>query len=238
MNPTKYDLPIPNLLLILSLTLIVVVIYARWTLKGTSLLYAIVRMVSQLGVIGFALVYIFNQRNRFIICLILFAMLLVAGWIALRPIQKKRKQLFPKIFVALLLGGGCTLIVVIGGVIQVKPWFDPQYLIPLGGMIFSSAMNSVSLAAERFETEIKADKSYVKARAAAFETSLLPTINTFFAVGLVSFPGLMTGQILTGTPPLIAVRYQIMVLSMILVSSGISTAIYLALLKNVKRNSK
>ena len=104
-------------------------------------------------------------------------------------------------------------------------------MIPLAGMIFANAMNSVSLSAERFSSEIKENKSYRESRNIAFNASLIPNINTLFAVGIVSLPGMMTGQILSGVDPLIAVRYQIMVMCMIFGSAGISTAIFLSLIK-------
>ena len=98
-------------------------------------------------------------------------------------------------------------------------------------MIFANAMNAVSISAERFESEISRDHSYLNARAASYKAALIPIVNALFAVGLVSLPGMMTGQILSGIDPLIAVRYQIMVMLMILGSAGISVAIYLILLK-------
>ena len=88
-------------------------------------------------------------------------------------------------------------------------------MIPLAGMAFANAMNSVSLASERLQAEIDNGNSGIKARNTAFQASLIPTINSLFAVGLVSLPGMMTGQILSGVSPLIAVRYQIMVMCMI-----------------------
>jgi putative ABC transport system permease protein len=91
-------------------------------------------------------------------------------------------------------------------------------------------MNAVSLVAERFEKELKIS-SYEQARAVAFKASLIPQINSFLAVGLVSLPGMMSGQILAGVDPLVAVRYQMMVMFMILGSSGISTVSYLYLKK-------
>ena len=93
-------------------------------------------------------------------------------------------------------------------------------------MLYANCMNAVSLVAERFERE-KETKQYEAARAAAFRASLIPQINAFLAVGLVSLPGMMTGQILSGVDPIIAVRYQIMVMLMVLGSSGISTILYL-----------
>ena len=108
----------------------------------------------------------------------------------------------------------------------------PRYVIPLAGMIFANAMNSVSLAAERLEAEIERDVHYEQARSIAFRTSLIPITNSLFAVGLVSLPGMMTGQILSGISPLIAVRYQIMVMCMIYGAAGISSACFLILVKS------
>jgi putative ABC transport system permease protein len=93
-------------------------------------------------------------------------------------------------------------------------------------MLYANCMNAVSLVAERFEKEREVHQ-YEKARSIAFRASLIPQINAFLAVGLVSLPGMMTGQILSGVDPIIAVRYQIMVMFMVLGSSGISTILYL-----------
>ncbi len=90
-------------------------------------------------------------------------------------------------------------------------------------------MNTVSLAAERFESELGRSVEYLQARAKAMDAALIPQINALLAVGLVSLPGMMTGQILSGVEPMIAVRYQIVVMCMIFGSAGIAAALYLAL---------
>ncbi|MDX2481924.1 MAG: ABC transporter permease, partial [Desulfuromusa sp.] len=100
------------------------------------------------------------------------------------------------------------------------------------GMIFANSMNSISLAGERLEAEISRDIPYDKARSIALQASLIPITNSLLAVGLVSLPGMMTGQILSGVSPLIAARYQIMVMCMIFGSAGISAAIFLTLIKS------
>ena len=92
-------------------------------------------------------------------------------------------------------------------------------------------MNSISLAAERLDAEINRNESYQTARNIAFNASLIPIINSLFAVGLVSLPGMMTGQILSGVSPFIAARYQIMVMCMIFGSAGLSTACFLIFTK-------
>jgi putative ABC transport system permease protein len=96
-------------------------------------------------------------------------------------------------------------------------------------MIFANSMNTVSLSAERFVAEMERDVSYIQARQTAMQAAMIPQVNALLAVGLVSLPGMMTGQILSGVDPLIAVRYQIMVMCMIFGGAGMATAIYLSL---------
>ena len=132
---------------------------------------------------------------------------------------------------SIAVGGGTTLLLITQGVLDLHPWYWPRYMIPLAGMIFANAMNSVSLAAERLEAELARNVHYEEARSIAFRASLIPITNSLFAVGLVSLPGMMTGQILSGISPLIAVRYQIMVMCMIFGSAGISSACFLLLAK-------
>ena len=113
-----------------------------------------------------------------------------------------------------------------------SPWFLPSYMIPLAGMIFANSMNCISLAAERLEAELERNVSFDSARNIAFQAALIPITNSLFAVGLVSLPGMMTGQILSGVSPFIAARYQIMVMCMMFGSAGISSALFLTLSKS------
>ena len=126
-------------------------------------------------------------------------------------------------------------------VLRLTPWYNPRLLIPLAGMIFSNSMTSVSLAAERFFAESARGASFKKARNIAFSASLIPLLNSLFAVGLVSLPGMMTGQTLSGVSPLIAVRYQIMVMCMLFGASGMASASFLMLVGGsylVKKKTK
>ena len=123
------------------------------------------------------------------------------------------------------------LILVSQVILDLEQWFEPRFVVPIAGMIFANSMNTVSLSAERFVAETKRAVPYIEARRAAMEAAMIPQINALLAVGLVSLPGMMTGQILSGVDPLIAVRYQIMVMCMIFGSAGTATAIYLTLLR-------
>ena len=232
MNHSAYDIAIPDLLLIFIPVIVVMVIYLRWSLSITTILYATVRMVVQLIFVGYALIVIFNQSDVFVSSCVIGVMLLISAWISLRPIKKLRRELYLKTLLALVLGSIPVLLIVIAGVVKLNPWYMPRYLIPLAGMIFANGMNSVSLCAERFHSEMNQGKDYLPARNVAYQTALLPITNSFFAVGLVAIPGMMTGQILAGISPLLAVRYQIMVMCMIFGTCGISSAVFLCLMRN------
>lgn len=210
---------------------VVIVIYMRWTQDKTTLFYALIRMLIQLMLIGYVLTYIFDTNSPYLVVLILSVMLIAASIIALRPVQKRQNSLYLHAFIAIFIGGVFTLMMVVFGVLDLNPWYEPRFLIPIAGMIFANSMNAVSISAERFESEISRENSYIDARATSYKAALIPIVNALFAVGLVSLPGMMTGQILSGVDPLIAVRYQIMVMLMILGSAGISVAIYLWLCK-------
>jgi putative ABC transport system permease protein len=189
-------------------------------------------MLTQLVLIGYALSYIFAIENPAIVILVLIVMLTASSFISFRTITNKNPAAFFTLFASITVGGITTVLFMTGIVLELDPWFLPQYLIPLAGMIIANCMNTVSLAAERFESELKNNTSYDDARRTALNTSLIPTINSLLAVGLVSLPGMMTGQILSGVDPLIAVRYQIIVMCMVFGSSGISSACYLILQKS------
>ena len=213
-------------------TTLVVGILLRWTEEGPSSIYALLRMLGQLLLIGYILAFIFQADHPGILLVVLGVMLTAASWIALRPVQRKGAGLFGKALLAIGIGGLFNLLLVTQFVLQLDPWFYPQYVVPLAGMIFASSMNTVSLAAERFETEFENVQSYQSARKTALGKSLIPITNSLLAVGLVSLPGMMTGQILAGVSPLIAAKYQMVIMALIFGSSGISAALYLGFIKD------
>jgi len=227
-----------SLFWVFGLMALVVLIYFRWSLKAVSLLHATFRMLLQLVLVGYTLSLLFQQEKPLVVLSALGLMLLFACLIALRPLKKKNRGDYLKAFFAIALGGVPSLMLVTQGVMGLKPWFAPRYLIPLAGMTFANAMNALSLAAERFESEMGQGRGYFEARAIALQAALIPLTNSLFAVGIVSIPGLMTGQILSGTSPLIAARYQIMVMCMVFGSAGLSSAIYLRLQKKESQKKR
>jgi putative ABC transport system permease protein len=209
--------------------IIVIGILFRWSAGAKTAVYATLRMLVQLLLIGYVLVYIFTADQPGIIVAVLVIMLLAASWIAIRPVQRRQPYIYLHSLVAITVSGVLTLGLVSRFVIGVEPWFSPRYVVPLAGMIFAGAMNTVSLAAERLQAEIDRGAAFSDARRIAFQASLIPMINSLFAVGLVSLPGMMTGQILSGVSPMVAAKYQIVVMTMLFGVSGISAAIYLEL---------
>ncbi len=212
--------------------LLVLVIIFKWSLNTKDALIAISRMLVQLLLIGYVLAFIFESNSAPLILFILIVMVIASSWIAIGAVKHNRLQLYKYAFVSILIAGGVTLLVISQGVLHLQPWYLPQYMVPLAGMIFSNAMNNVSLAAERFFAEKDRGVNYIDARNIAFKASMIPITNSFLAVGLVSLPGMMTGQILSGVEPHVAARYQIMVMCMIFGSAGISSACFLMLAKS------
>jgi len=238
MNHTLQTIPLINLSLAFIPALFTVVILFKWSLKSSNALYAISRMLVQLLLIGYFLTYLFESDNAGVVVLILAVMVFASSWIALSSIAEKRMLLYKYAFMAIAVGGSFTLLLITQGVLVLDPWYSPPSMIPLAGMIFANTMNSVSLAAERLNAEVNRNVAYDEARNIALQSSLIPVVNSLFAVGLVSLPGMMTGQILSGVSPLIAVRYQIMVMCMVFGSAGIATAYFLVLVKPVFEKSK
>jgi len=230
-------LSLPQLALSFVPVIITLVILVRWSLGAGNALYALGRMLVQLMLIGYALAWIFGARQGWLVLLVLGVMLVASGWIAVGTAKAHRRQLFLSALVAITVGGGLTLLVITQLVLQIEPWFLPRYMIPLAGMVFANAMTAVSLAAERLYAELAHQVLWPEARLKAYQAALIPVINSLFAVGLVSLPGMMTGQILSGVSPLVASRYQIMVMCMIFAAAGISTAIFLTLCRQQVQRS-
>ena len=229
MNSSIHVIPIANLALAFVPVAIVIIIMLRWSLDARGGLVAVARMLIQLALIGYLLNWIFATESSLVIGGLLSVMLIAASWIAIRPLEQRRWQDFGRSLLAIAVAGCLVLALVIALVLEVQPWYAPRQVIPLAGMIFASSMNTVSLAAERFAAEISRGADGLESRRLAYRASLIPLMNALLAVGLVSLPGMMTGQIFSGVEPLLAVRYPRMVRCMLTGASGIAAALYLTL---------
>lgn len=223
-------IPISNLALVALPSALVIIILWRWSDNAAASVYALARMVIQLCLIGYALTFIFATNYPALVLAVLSIMLAVSSWIALRSIAERRKQLYFKALGATLVVNLTMLALITQCVLVSQPWYAPSVVIPLAGMLFAVAMNSISLFAERYFAELTrntdANNDDSEARNTAYKATMIPITNSLLAVGLVSLPGMMTGQILSGISPLIAVRYQIMVMLMLFASTGLTAALF------------
>lgn len=229
MNNTLPVISLADLSIAFIPVLIALCFLYLWSLNIKQVGYALTRMLVQLLLIGYVLSYIFYSDSVWLISSILLLMIAMSCWIALRTLPQYRFLLFKYGFTATFVGGGFTLLVISQGVMSVTPWYQPQVIIPLAGMIFATAMNSISLSAERVFSEIDNKTPYPLARKRALNAATIPVINSLFAVGLVSLPGMMTGQILSGVSPLIAARYQVIVMCMMFAAAVLSSVVFLLL---------
>lgn len=231
------DLGLAGVLVLIAIGL------SRWQQLGLVKDFAIgsVRTVIQLVLVGYVLIFIFRLDRWYVTLAALVFMLIVATRAAA---GRQRKYASGKLFWiigwAMMIASGFTLLYVSTLVVEVRPWDDPRYLIPIFGMIVGSAMNGASIAAERLAGEMEARKAVIEAYLAlgasyqqasqqpvqqSLRAALIPTINGLMVVGLVTLPGMMTGQILAGASPLTAVRYQIVVAFMQATAVAITTTI-------------
>ncbi len=238
MNTGLTAISLQGLVVALVPAAIVIGVMFRWSAGAQAAIYATVRMLIQLLLIGYVLLFILDSDQPALIISVLVIMLAVASWIAIRPLRKKQPQIYFNSLAAISISGILILGLVSQVVVGVDPWFSPRYVVPLAGMIFAGAMNAVSLAAERLQSEFDRGIPYIEARRVALQASLIPITNSLFAVGLVALPGMMTGQILSGVSPLVAAKYQIVVMTMLFGVSGMSAAMYLALANRSLQLSK
>ncbi|MEM0964233.1 MAG: iron export ABC transporter permease subunit FetB [Bacteroidota bacterium] len=195
-----------------------------------GLAVAATRMVVQLALIGLVLEWVFASENAAVIVTLAVVMALLAGHASVRRTARR----FPGIWIdALVSVLGASFIVTgaaVVGILRIDPWYDPQYLIPLHGMLLGNALTGISLSLDRFMEGASRERDLVEARLAlgatrweaarplvrdAIRTGLIPITNSMAVTGVVSLPGMMTGQILAGAPPADAVRYQVLISFMI-----------------------
>jgi len=213
---------------------------------GRMALTASVRGTAQLALVGYYLAALLTiQRFELV-----FATFLVMLGVAAHTGASRLGRPVPGLswLAGASLGAGTALGVALmsGLVVRPSPWYDPQYVIPFAGMLLGNAMNGASLAGERFQEDLRARAEEVEARlclgqsgpesvhpllARALRASLIPTLNSFAVAGVVQLPGMMTGQILSGVEPSVAARYQILIFFLLLLSTLVSTLLFLLALR-------
>jgi len=236
---------IPDLLLVYALLLVpltITAVYRLGLLKSTVV--AVVRMTIQLALVGLYLGFIF-ERNSLILNLVwLLVMLLVANSAILRSAGLTRWPIFPMTLLGIAVATLSVLAVFVLGAVAPDPLYDARYLIPLGGMLLGNCMRGNIIALERFYSGIAENEreflSYVFMGATtteatrgfmrnALRAALAPTVSTMTTMGIVSLPGMMTGQILGGSDPTTAITYQLAIMVAIFTSVSLGTWLNLRL---------
>ncbi|MBF0265106.1 MAG: iron export ABC transporter permease subunit FetB [Gammaproteobacteria bacterium] len=206
---------------------------------SSEILIAAVRNFIQLIFLAYILQFIFNNEEPWQILLISIVMLLIAGWeIHLRQEYRirRRQSLWiatTSLFITTFFLTWFSLQIVI----MPEPWYTPQYAVPLLGILLGNTMTGISLGMNTMTQNIyhhrhvieqrlmlgeSAQEAIKPIRNSSIRTALIPIVNSMAVAGLVSIPGMMTGQILSGTEPMTAVYYQIMIYYLISASSGFS----------------
>ena len=211
---------------------------------GRDLFWGTLRTFVQLFVMGYALRVIFGMESAWLTLGVFLLTIVFAARIVRGRVKEPDVAFGVPTFVA--MAGSYTLVtfLVLRVVLRAEPWWLPHYLLPLGGMVVGNSMNATALALERLFADLRARRAEVELRlclgATATEASrtivrdavragMIPSINAMFGVGLVFIPGMMTGQILAGADPVLAIRYQIVVMLMLAGSTTLCTVLVVLL---------
>lgn len=234
--------------LALSFGLIAVaVVLSRRSRLGLEkeLIWGALRGAVQLSAIGYVLLLLFDHQRPEWVFLLLAVMLTTAAATAARRVEHgpPRRVLFPRALAAIGAGALVALLPVFALVVPLHPWYEARYLVPISGMMLSNAMNCVALVFERIFANASSEADQIEALIALGATprqalerqvratlraALLPTINGLLTVGLVALPGMMTGQIVSGTAPEQAVRYQIVILYQLVAVAAVAGLVAVA----------
>lgn len=239
------DISIPGMAIVYALLLIPIGAFLVFSIgRIKALLIGTIRMTIQLVLVGLYLGYIFELNNPFVNVGWVLVMISVANWHTLKGASISQRMFFPGSFFSILLGTAFVTIVFIGLAVRPTPLYDARYVIPVSGMVLGNCLRANIIVLERFFSGVRDNplewRTYLSLGATRYEAvipflrkalqaALTPTLTTMTTMGIVSLPGMMTGQILGGSFPLVAIKYQIAIMICILTSATITSAINLML---------
>jgi putative ABC transport system permease protein len=234
----------PTEVSIAAVLLLVNILMSVWLRLGLGkqIIIAATRMVVQLSLLGLVLKQIFALSSFPPVMLLAAAMTVIAGLSSVSRIENR----YPSIHLTAIISVWCSswLVAAVMIIAIVRPmlWYSPQIVIPLLGMVLGNSLTGISLAMDRFVAELKNRRGEVEMRlalganrweatqgifSAAARTAMVPILNTMSVAGIVSIPGMMTGQLLAGASPTQAVQYQIMI--MFVIAAAIAIGVLIAL---------
>ena len=213
-----------------------------------DLLIGTIRTFVQLFILGYILKFIFNLDNSYLVMGVFAFMILFAAWEIRSRVRERQISFFFPLLISMTVSYFLVAYLVTSVMVGVKPWWKPQYFIPLGGMIIGNSMNAIAIALERLLGDLRERRGEVEMKLClgadykeasqdivrnAMRSGMIPSINSLMAVGIVFIPGMMTGQILAGADPLVAIRYQIVVMVMLVGSTTIGLLLVVLLVRKM-----
>jgi len=238
-------LSVPLWRLALALVLIALSLaISRWHALELEkrLLIGTARAAVQLFAAGAVLSFVFAHDSPFLVFGFVLSMWVVAAITAARRTEHgpPARELFPYALASVGIGAAVVLLPVFALVLRPTRWYEPRLVIPIGGMMLSAAMNVVSQVFERVFAQVDGDRALVEQwlalgaspqqaiaaqSRAALRSALIPQLNALITLGLVSLPGMMTGQIVSGTDPAQAVRYQLVIMYQLVAVAAVAGAL-------------
>ena len=227
----------------LAAGLVLLLAFMSWRLRlgvERRILISASRSAVQLVLLGFVLEVLFDLRSLPWIGVLAMFMLMVAGWEVMA--RQKRRFLGPWGIgigtLSMFLSSFSVTLLALLVIIRVQPWYQPQYLIPLLGMLLGNTMNGIAISLDNLTRHAWEGRGRIEARlllgadwsAAVAEirreslrSGLIPIVNAMATAGIVSLPGMMTGQILAGSPPMEAAKYQLLIMFLIAAGTGLGS---------------
>ncbi|THB65405.1 MAG: iron export ABC transporter permease subunit FetB [Desulfovibrio sp.] len=211
-----------------------------------DLLIGTARTFIQLLIMGYALTFVFELDSVLLVMGVYVVMIVFGAQIIHGRVKEREVNYLGPTFLSMLAGYFLIAYVVTGVVVGSDPWWKPQYFVPLAGMVIGNSMSALAISLERLFTDLRAKLREVEMRlslgadyaeasheimADALKAGMIPSINSMMGVGLVFIPGMTAGQVLAGSDPLMAVRYQIVVMLMMVASTALSTVVVLRLVR-------
>jgi putative ABC transport system permease protein len=205
-----------------------------------------VRTFAQLFLMGYLLTFIFGSENLSLTLFVFVVMVVSALFIVKGRVKEKQVPYLLPTFFTMFATYFVTAFFVSGIIVGTIPWWEPRYFIPTGGMVIGNSMSAIAIALERLFREMRQQHEIVEMKLClgadyreaseeifrnAVTAGMIPSINAMMGAGLVFIPGMMSGQILAGTDPLVAIRYQIVVMFMLVGSTAVTSLIVMNIVR-------
>jgi len=233
--PLPYGQVALAVLLILANGAISAVLHLR---MGKLLFIASARTVIQLLLVGLVLEWVFRWERWYVVIGLAIIMTLIAGITAAGNNERRYPGIWMNSIIALWASAWIATSFALFAILHGIKWYQPQYAIPLLGMVLGNTLNGISLGLNTFTESLATRREQIESLLAlgatrweaahsaiqhAVRTGMLPTINAMMVVGIVSLPGMMTGQLISGMPPIQAVKYQIVIMFLIASATSLGT---------------